>query len=66
MILQSDAEVARTREMIQWMEQRCATLENQGSERTRARELTIQSLKKEIRQMTEDIARYKSLQASKA
>ena len=65
MNLQSDSEVARTREMIQWMEQRRATLENQGGERTRARELTIQSLKKEIRQMTEDIARCESLQASK-
>lgn len=65
MTLQSDAEVVRTRELIHWMEQRCETLEKQGKS-TRARELTIQSLRKEIRQMNEDIVRYESLHASKA
>jgi len=66
MILLNDAEVARTRELIDEVEQRCENLRKQPGESTRARELTIWSYEKMIRQLRDDIARYESLHASKA
>lgn len=60
MILLNDAEVARTRELINTIEQRCETLRSQPGEITRVRELTIWSYEKMIRQMREDIARYEA------
>ena len=66
MILRNESEAANTRGQIDWEEKRIQTLQTQPGEPTRAREVTLQSLRRLLGQLKEDIARYESLHASKA
>lgn len=60
MKLQSDIELANTKIKLDELQARYEHLQNQAEEDTRARTLTRMSIKRLIKQLTEEIAVYKA------
>jgi len=65
MTLNSDREVANTREKLSRLEARYNALEHETSGDKRARQLTMISLKRLINQLKEEIARYETRQPAR-
>ena len=60
MILQSQREVENTREKLRLLKEHYHARLEEPAEPTHARELSLQSLKMTINQLTEEIARYEA------
>ena len=60
MILQGMRELEVTREKLRLLKEHYHSRLEEPAEHTHARELSLQSLKKTINQLTEDIARYEA------
>jgi len=58
--LKNEHEVQVTRQKLRFLEDRLAAAREEPSERPRAHELSLSSLKRMINQMTEEIARFTS------
>ncbi|MGH7177571.1 MAG: hypothetical protein ACREJC_09345 [Tepidisphaeraceae bacterium] len=65
MTLRSDAEFVNTREKLKALEDRYEALRDGAEPNARLRELTMQSLKRLINQLTEEIARYQAHQPAR-
>lgn len=62
MTLRNDAELANTREKLRQLEDRYEAHRNDAKENSHIRELTMESLKRLINQLKEEIARYETRQ----
>ena len=60
MELRDEADVARTRELLKEFRERYNAVRDDPNESERLRRLTMTSLKRQINQLIEDIARYES------
>jgi hypothetical protein len=60
MILQGKHDLLATREKLQLLQKHYESRLNERCEMTHARELSLQSLKRMINQLTEEIARYEA------
>ena len=60
MTLRNDAELANTREKLRELQQRYEARRAESATDPHVRELTLQSLKRVINQLTEEIARYEA------
>lgn len=58
MMLLNDQQLANTQEQLRHFERRYEQLKNQPGPLTRTRELSLRSLKRVIKQLSEDISRY--------
>jgi hypothetical protein len=65
MSLQSEREVANTREKLRRLETRCEELQRDDSADKLVRDLTLQSLRRMINQFKEEIARFECRQAAR-
>ncbi len=64
MSLESEQELANTRAKLRMLEADYEALRSDGSEDPRLREVTMESLKRLINQLKEEIARFEARQAS--
>lgn len=66
MSIQSRHELEVTQEKLRWLEGKYTALQQQPATGARSHQLTLQSLKRTINQMKEEIARFKSRTSSPA
>jgi hypothetical protein len=65
MMLRNDTELANTREKLRLLQQRYDARSQETPDDAHVHELTLQSLKRTINQLTEEIARYESRQPAR-
>jgi len=65
MTLRSDAELANTREKLKELEDRYEALRNGAEPDARLRDLSVQSIKRLINKLKEEIARYEAHPAAR-